>query len=161
MHMVELRQAVYKADEHNTDVAGALQNLQAYVTTHMNTNLNSGATTVYPPIQLKYTYERLLAQGQGSLNGEQLYAEAQRQCEAQNSADFSGRNRVPCIEQYVQTHGGGAQMAQVPDALYKFDFVSPKWSPDLAGWSLVVAVLSWLLFIVTWIANRWLKRHSQ
>ncbi|HVI60630.1 MAG TPA: hypothetical protein VM535_00560 [Candidatus Saccharimonadales bacterium] len=158
--MVELRAAVYQADKDNTDVNSTLKNLQAYVTAHMNTNLNSGQNTVYPPIQLKYTYERLVqAQNQGALSGDQLYAAAQRQCEAQNPRDFSGRNRVPCIEQYVQAHGGAAQPATVPDALYKFAFVSPSWSPDVAGWSLVIAVLSWLLFIMTLLTNRWLKSY--
>jgi hypothetical protein len=159
-HMITLRQAVYAADKDNGDVNGALKQLQTYVTSHMNTNLSSGANTVYPPIQLKYTYERLVqAQGQGTLSGDQLYSQAQAYCESQNARDFSGRNRIPCIEEYVQSHGGARLAANVPDALYKFDFVSPRWSPDLAGWSLVIAMLSWLLFVASWLASRWAKSH--
>jgi hypothetical protein len=159
-HMVELREAVYAADRNNTDVNAALRNLQAYVTSHMNTNLSSGPNAVYPPIQLKYTYDRLAQAQAGGQTGDQLYNAAQSYCEQQNSTDVSGRNRVPCIEQYVQSHGGGqAPAANVPDALYKFSFVSPRWSPDLAGWSLVVAVISWMLFVAGFIANRWFKRH--
>src|SRR5438105_3803142 len=37
-HMIRLRDAVYSADKNNTDVQQALRNLQAYVTSHMNTN---------------------------------------------------------------------------------------------------------------------------
>jgi hypothetical protein len=106
-HMAELRDAVYAADKSNGDVEGALRNLQAYVTAHMNTSLSTGSTTVYPPIQLEYTYQRLVqAQGaaQQAANAD-LYTRAQAYCQAQNSTDFSGRNRVPCIEQYVTNNG--------------------------------------------------------
>jgi hypothetical protein len=159
-HMVKLKEAVYTADKNNDNVSAALGSLQAYVTAHMNTNLNTGPNAVYPPIQLKYTYERLTQAQKSSQTSDELYTAAQHYCEGQNSTDFSGRNRVPCITQYVKSHGGGqAPAASIPDALYKFDFVSPKWSPDLAGWSMVVAALSWVLFVVTLIAS-WLLRRS-
>jgi hypothetical protein len=159
-HMVQLRSAVYEADKGNGDVANSLRNLQSYVTTHMNTNLSNGPNAVYPPIQLKYTYERLVQSQNSGLAGSQLYTEAQHYCEGKNSVDFSGRNRVPCIEKYVQAHGG-AQPAAIPDALYKFDFVSPSWSPDLAGWSLLFAILLWLSFITSLLASLWFKRHTK
>jgi hypothetical protein len=146
-HMSELRDAVYAADKNNGDVKGALQELQAYVTTHMNTNLASGKTAVYPPIQLKYTYDRLVAaQNEKFAKGSSLYNEAQRYCEGQNSTDFSGRNRVPCIEQYVQSHTS-SKPSDVPDSLYKFSFASPRWSPDLAGWTMLITVFSFITFI--------------
>lgn len=140
-HMVHLRQAVYTADQKGEGVQSALNSLQAYVTSHMNTKLDAGSSAVYPPIQLKFTYDRLIQARSDKLSqtNSQTYNDAQKYCEAQNSTDFSGRNRVPCIEQYVQSHG--VQLATIPDALYKFSFVSPAWSPDLAGWSLVTTVL--------------------
>ncbi|HVC36409.1 MAG TPA: hypothetical protein VNE40_03130 [Candidatus Dormibacteraeota bacterium] len=152
--MVSLRTAVFQADQQNGDVQTALKNLQAYVTTHMNTDLAAGADAVYPPIQLKYTYERLVQNQQlqvQATNG-QLYTDAQHYCEQQNSHDFSGHNRVPCIEAYVTSHG--ATITPIPDSLYKFDFVSPKWSPDLAGWSLLVAGLSFLGAAIAFISGR-------
>jgi hypothetical protein len=140
--MGRIREEVYAADKNNTDVAKKLQELQTYVTSHMNTSLTAGNTSVYPPIQLKYTYERLqdAEKQKAASSNSQLYSEAQSYCEQQNSTDFSGRNRVPCIEQYVTDHGG-AQAAAIPDGMYKFNFTSPTWSPDLAGWSLVAAIL--------------------
>src|SRR4051812_43089727 len=57
--MTELRQTVYQADQDNRDIEKSLQNLRAYVNAHMNTNLSRDSGTVYPPIQLKYTYDRL------------------------------------------------------------------------------------------------------
>jgi len=143
LHMVQLRSAVYAADKSDGDISGALTNLQHYVTSHMNTDLTPGGNTVYPPIQLKYTYERLQASAAAASTGnEQTYSDAQAYCEQQDSTDFSGRNRVPCIQEYVKSHGGAVPDA-IPDSLYKFDFVSPIWSPDLAGWTLIsTAVLA-------------------
>lgn len=157
-HMVELRDAVYAADKDGTDVQKPLSELQHYVVSHMNTNLDAGATAVYPPIQLKYTYERLVrAQGDATAQANaQIYSAAQAFCEKQNSTDVSGRNRVPCIQQYVQQNNP-QQVKQIPDALYKFAFVSPKWSPDLAGWSIVVAVISGVMFALTITLNRFFK----
>lgn len=159
-HMIELRNEVYAADKDDGDVASALKNLQTYVIAHMNTSLSGGTSAVYPPIQLKYTYERLVQAENQKGQGNQLYSEAQHYCEQQNPVDFSGHNRIPCIEQYVQSHGG-AQPTTIPDALYKFNFVSPKWSPDLAGWSMVVATISWLLFVVSLIGRRLLAARAR
>jgi hypothetical protein len=160
-HMLKLRTAVYSADKSNTNVQGALNKLQAYVTAHMNTNLSTGSS-VYPPIQLKYTYQRLVDAQSSQLaqTNTQLYTEAQKYCEQQDPTDFSGHNRVPCIEQYVSSRTSDAvQLPTIPDALYKFSFATPRWSPDLAGWSLVVTVLSGLLCVATFIVNRWFRHY--
>lgn len=156
-HMVQLRDAVYTADEQNGNIRAALDELRAYVYKHMNTNLSSGNTGIYPPIQLKNTYDRLVkAQGdQTAAANQKIYTEAQAYCEQQNSTDFSGRNRVPCIQQYVSTHTNTT--STIPDSLYKFDFVSPKWSPDLAGWTMLLTVLNLLAAIFLFILQRWFK----
>jgi hypothetical protein len=153
-HMVDLRNAVYSADQKNGDVQKSLANLQQYVTSHMNTKMDSGPSPVYPPIQLKFTYERLIQSraDQIAKNNTQTYTEAQKYCEQQNATDFSGRNRVPCIEAYVQKQG--IKLAPISDALYKFDFVSPSWSPDFAGWSMVTTILGLLLFVVLFAIKR-------
>lgn len=157
--MVRLRNAVYTADKDNGDVQGTLHALQQYVYSHMNTSLSSGPNAVHPPIQLKYTYERAQAAQAAQLQqtNNSLYNEAQHYCEQQDPVDFSGRNRVPCIENYVLSHG--AALEPIPDSLYKFDFVSAKWSPDLAGWSLLATVLAALLFLVASIYRFWIKRY--
>jgi hypothetical protein len=128
----------------------------------MNTNLSAGSDAVYPPVQLKYTYDRLVAAqaDQLSQTNTQLYTDAQQYCEQQDPTDFSGHNRVPCIEQYVAARTPDAvQLPAIPDALYKFSFVTPTWSPDLAGWSLIATALSGLLFIVALIAKLWFRHN--
>lgn len=156
-HMIQLRNAVYEADKHNGDIEGALRDLRQYVYAHMNTGLASGPNAVHPPIQLQYTYQRLQAERAAKETNKDLYSEAQAYCQQQNSTDFSGRTRIPCIEQYVLNHG--AALTPIPDALYKFDFVAAKWSFDLAGWSIIAAVFSALLAVVLTIYRVWAKAN--
>lgn len=160
--MVTLRAAVYAADEKNSGTQEALSALQAYVTKHMNTSLTTGNTSVYPPIQLKYTYSRLVSEHGSATTAanQQIYTDAQRYCEGQNSTDVSGRNRVPCIEAYVTAHTPKSS-TPIPDALYKFDFVSPQWSPDVAGWLVVFASLSWVLVILRFLSYFVVQRHKK
>lgn len=154
--MIRLRAAVYTADKTSGNVEVALHNLRTYVYGHMNTSLASGPTAVHPPIQLKYTYERLqqsqqngLGQGNGS-----LYNDAQAYCEGQTAI---GSEVISCIQNYAVSHGGKVQ--NIPDGLYKFDFTSAKWSPDLAGWSLVITILSGLAFVASALYRWWAKKY--
>lgn len=160
--MADLRQQVYIADEQDGDVQGALSDLQKHVTAHMNTDLVT-ADGIYPPIQLPYTYERLVrkqAAANSTGTNEDLYTRAQEYCQNQNSADFSGRNRVPCIQQYIADNGSGdAPISQINPSLYQFNFVSPRWSPDLAGWSLLVSVLLVVLAVVKFAIDARLRRY--
>ncbi|HSW98802.1 MAG TPA: hypothetical protein VLF71_03115 [Candidatus Saccharimonadales bacterium] len=159
VRMTQLRSAVYSADQNNANVEQALQNLRAYVGAHMNTSL-AGSDGVYPPIQLKYTYARLQQTEQDRVNttNSQIYTDAQHTCEAEFPGSFSGGPRVPCIEQYVKDHGTTAKT--IPDAMYKFDFASPSWSPDLAGISLVLSAVLLVLAAARLLLGTWLKRYS-
>lgn len=161
LEMAHLRQAVYDADRDNVHVEQSLQNLQAFVTTHMNTDLSNGPNAPYPPVQLVYTYDRAVqaAGEQATASNAQIYTDAQHYCEQQDSTDFSGHNRVPCVQQYIQNHG--VTLPAIPDSLYKFDFASPWWSPDLAGWSIVLAILSFAAFVVTLAIRWWLKQATK
>ncbi len=156
--MVRLRNAVYAADKSGNAVEQSLQSLRNYVQSHMNTNLQDGATGVYPPIQLKYTYERLQQAEKQRVAGANaaLYPAAQAFCQQQNSTDFSGRNRIPCIENYVSQNGAKART--IPDSLYKFSFISPSWSPDLAGWTRLLSILLSILAVARIAVVVWVKK---
>jgi hypothetical protein len=161
IHMEQLKKAVYSADKNNGNVQQALDNLQAYVIANMNTNLSTGTGSVYPPIQLEYTYQRLAkAQEQAVLNDNKgLYTAAEDYCQSLDPNYFSGRTRVPCVENYITTHG--VKIPKIPTALYEFDFISPTWSPDLAGWTLLASVFFLVLaaglyinqFVVKYLIN--------
>lgn len=147
-HMLQLKEALYRADQSGDNVGQALGNLQAYVTAHMNTELTTGNTSVYPPIQLAGTYDRLVRAQSSRLQAQnsQIYTEAQSYCEKTYPA-ASLHTRVVCTENYASSHGMQAA-APIPDSLYKFNFASPRWSPDLAGWSMLAAIVSGIVTVV-------------
>lgn len=154
--MIELREAVYTADKNNGDVETSLHDLRQYIYGHMNTSLATGPNAVHPPIQLKYTYERL-QQAQADMLGQgnsSLYKEAQADCERQTNI---GSEVIACIQEYAVAHG--ADFTPIPDSLYKFDFTAAKWSPDLAGWSIVVTGLAIIGFLISAPYHWWAKRY--
>lgn len=163
LNMVRLREAVYQTDQQNGDVESALKTLREYIYGHMNTNLSGGNNNVKPPIQLKYRYERLVQAEKDRVSNAntQIYTDAQNYCEKLYPHGLSGGGRVPCIKDYVSTHG--VKENTIPESLYKFDFVSPAWTPDLAGWSMVATLGLAVIFIVRFILDRWLKNelHDQ
>lgn len=156
--MVTLRQSVYTQDQRNGDVETALHELRVYVYNHMNTDLTSGENSVYPPIQLKYTYERLVLAEQERVKAVNatIYSDAQAYCEQKYPESFSGGPRVPCIKEYVSTKG--VAIKPIPDGLYKFDFVSPVWSPDAAGWLVVAAIVTALLLVLRLVLGWYLRK---
>lgn len=155
---LKLRDNVLAVDQKNGDVESALKKLREYVYDHMNTNLAvpGGA---YPPIQLKYRYERLVAAEKERVTAvnAKLYTEAQAHCEAQMP---TGRSlyRIDCIQGYITEHGAAVEKA-VPDALYKFDFVPPTWSPDLAGFMLLLTGALIVAFVIRTALVLWLKHQ--
>jgi hypothetical protein len=161
LRAIELREKVLEVDKQNGDIEAALRRLREYTYSHMNANLASD-TGIYPPIQLKYRYERLVAAEQKRAEGanRDIYAEAQRDCERRFPQGLYGATRLPCIEEYIDTHGSaGAKPRPIPDDLYKFDFAAPVWSPDLAGWSIVVAAAALFLLLTRITAQIWIKHQ--
>jgi hypothetical protein len=185
--MANLRDDVYAADKSSGDVNTALNKLRAYVYAHMNTSLSSGGNNIKPPIQLKYTYQRLYdAQAnQVQSANQQIYTDAELYCQSINKAYFGttrvpcvqnyvinhgikaasinipaglycqsinkayfGTTRVPCVQNYVINHGIKAASINIPAGLYEFDFVSPAWSPDLAGFSLAASFIFLAAFLL-------------
>lgn len=148
------------ADQSGGDVEKALNDLRTYIYSHMNSEIG-GPNGIYPPIQLSGTYSRLVDAEQKrveTINGE-LYQKAQQFCEENGSQGFSGRNRLDCINAYVDQNGAKPQ--KIDEALYKYDFVSPRWSADLAGISIVFLVLFFvatLLQIIMYLHTKHLVR---
>ncbi len=137
---VERYEALQATDKAGGDVASALNELREYIYAHMNTEIG-GPNGIYPPIQLNGTYERLVKAEEARVKdiNDSLYTKAQEYCEANGNKGFSGRNRLDCINGYIDTNG--AKVQEIDGSLYKYDFVAPRWSPDLAGFSLTALVL--------------------
>lgn len=155
---IQLRDEVIAADKANKDVETKLRNLREFIYSHMNADLSAGSNT-QQPIQLKYRYERLVNAEKkrvDKLSGS-IYTEAQKSCEKKfplGAAGASGGGRVACIEDFVTK--SGVTPINIPEDLYKFDFISPFWSPDLAGLSIVLAIIAGLLFVFRIISDKWL-----
>jgi len=150
LKMAELRQAVYAADVKGIDVEPALRDLRAFVYAHMNTNLRAGSSSSEPPIQLVNRFNKAVAAEQARVaaqnNSTKVYADAQAQCER---ASLPLTARAQCIQDYVSVHGNGVpQLNLPPKEFYTFDFASPFWSSDLAGWSLVVTAALFALLLL-------------
>jgi len=157
--MVKLRAAVFTADEKNGDIEGALTALRTFVYAHMNTNLASGSNAVKPPIQLKYEYERLNAFNVAAYKAAttQVLDDAERICVAQYPGTVFSQPRSECAKAYGAAHP--VTQKTIPEDLYKFDFLSPTWSPDLAGWSILAAGFFFLLFVVRVLSSWAIKRE--
>lgn len=156
--MVELREAVYVADQQNGDVEGALTALRSHVHGHMNTNLVSGRNAIRPPIQLKARYDRLVAieTEKVKVQNTAISRTGEQAC-AQNfpAAGFNAP-RVACLQDYMSTHA--VKTREIPDQLYKFDFVSPRWSPDLAGYSILLSGIFTILFTSRLLLEYYIRR---
>lgn len=145
---VERFNALNAVDQAGGDVETALNELRSYIYSHMNTEIG-GPNGIYPPIQLKGTYERLVAIEQARVKdaNDLLYPEAQAFCEANGNQGFSGRNRTECIAEYIEKNGTKAK--EVEEAYYKYDFTAPRWSPDLAGYSLIASIIFGFMTLVS------------
>lgn len=157
LEALKMRDTLLEVDRQNGDVETELKNLRGFIYSHMNADLAGGPNSIYPPIQLVHTYERLVQAEKDRVAAAQkeVNIQANAHCAVAVPENGPGTNRVPCITQYIQDHPVKEQ--SIPDDLYKFDFVSPVWSPDLAGWSLIAGILFLFLFVVRLSLEKWLK----
>jgi hypothetical protein len=154
--MVKLREAVYVTDQQNGDVETALNKLRTHVYGHMNTNLSSGSQAIKPPIQLKARYERLVAADKERIKGinAAVSAQGEKVCAERFPAGGFNAPRVACTQDYLAANA--TKERSIPDQLYKFDFISPRWSPDLAGISIVLSLIFFSLFVARVALERYM-----
>jgi hypothetical protein len=154
---VDLRAQLLEVDKQNGDVETSLKQLREYTYSHMNSSLAT-ENAPYPPIQLKYRYERLVSAEKARVSeaNSKLATAAQNHCEALIPAGRS-LNRIECIQNYMTTNG--VKENSIPDSIYKFDFADPVWSPDLAGWSVLVSIVLSLVLLVRTSLILWLRHQ--
>lgn len=147
--MVERRAAVIAADEVGSSevTTQRLYDLQQYVTTHMNTDMGKG---VYLESSYKRDSQAALdkAASDSNPNGN-IYKKAQEVC----APRFSGYSAayLQCTTSELAKYPASDNLlgaVKLPSASsYLHDFVSPVWSPDFAGWSLVVCAVLVLMIV--------------
>lgn len=146
--MIERRTAVFSADKAgNADTIRArLFDLQRYSATHMN----ASSGTIYLEEQYGRDTRAAIEAASARDAANNINVQADQVCKAQ----FGGYSQA-----YVQCFA--AELAKVPSGsnapdkaslpsptLYRHDFVSPAWSPDFAGFSLVICALIIVLIVV-------------
>lgn len=148
--MVELRNLVKQADEDAGDVQKAVNDLQRYVTAHMNTQLGEG-------IFLEHTYQRaydqMVQKAASVVNpNSQAYKDIEVICKQDYVRSGSFSVYLGCIESRLKALSPGsdplAGVKAPPVELYKYNFATPVWSPDAAGFAVLAALLVALLIIL-------------
>ena len=156
--MVERRGAVLTNDQNgNTDaIQRSLADLQAYVSHHMNASLGKG-------LYLQYSYNRaydaaLTAASDRTNPNSAVYQQASIECRArwQGNVESFRNDYVQCVLQRVEALSPGkdaAAGAHLPIAdNYRFDYVSPVWSPDFAGLFVALSGLVIVLIVIKGIS---------
>lgn len=148
--MVERRTAVLAADEAgNSQVTiNRLYDLQRYVSVHMNSDMGKG-------LYLETSYKRddqaaIDRASQDSNPNGNIYKKAQEVCAPQFSRYSYAYLQCTTGELAKYPAASGlVESAKRPNPYsYLHVFVSPLWSPDFAGWSVVVCLVITLMIIV-------------
>lgn len=163
--MVERRNLVKQADEQAKDIQKALDELQRYVTTHMNTAM--GEKGIYLEHSYQRAYDQAVQEGlRDDSASRSLYENADAQCQAVFNRTSSFPEYTQCVAEKLASHQGSDPLAnaRVPSVdVYRYNFVSPAWSPDAAGFAVLVTALLGLLIlgriILYWTLYFILKRN--
>lgn len=146
--MIERRTAVANADKQGDQelIKARLFDLQRYSAAHMNAD--SGV--IY--LQEQYardTQASIEAASARDSGGENINTKADRTCKAQ----FGGYSQayVQCFAAELAKYPSGSnapEKANLPSpSLYRHEFTSPAWSPDFAGFSLIICGLILVLIV--------------
>lgn len=157
--MAERRAAVVDADNvgNNSVTQSRLYDLQRYVTAHMNTDMGKG-------IYLESAYKRdvqaiyVIASSDANPNGN-IYKKSQEVC-APRFTRYSYAY-LQCTTSELAKYPASSNLIssiKLPQAdMYLHVFVSPLWSPDFAGWSVLICIAILTMIIVRLIGIGILK----
>jgi len=163
--MVQRRNAVAAADKVGNvpDTTARIYDLQRWSAAHMNAD--SG--TFYLQEQYNRDAQRALSQSSDlSAASAQANADAEAVCHPQ----FNGWSTayMQCFLAELAKHPSSEKLPEpkLPSpALYRYSFVSPLWSPDFAGWSiigcLVIIIMIIGRIISLFVLRLMLRRHYQ
>lgn len=138
--MVERRSAVMVADEEGDKevIRQRLNDLQNYVSSHMNTDLGRG-------VYLEASYSRDVEKWQAKQYGDQnpngnVFVKAQEIC-APRFSSWSPAY-VQCVATELDKFPSAEELAsdtsRPKQEMYIYSYASPLWSADFAGWAVLV-----------------------
>ncbi len=155
--MVERRSAVIKADESGDKVAikNSLVNLQHFMSSHMNTQMNGG-------VYLSKSYERdraaVLESANNASNPQSaVYQQASVECRAkwQGGVDSFRNDYVQCVIDRVSAlSSASTPVVKLPKVdNYRYDFSSPLWSLDAAGFFVFLTGVTLVIIMVRVVSS--------
>lgn len=149
--MVQRRDAVMQADKgtDSTITQTRLYDLQRYVSSHMNADMG----TIYLQDQYKRDTQKTIdsASSNTSYEDAKPFKDAQAVC-APRYANLGGYSQAyqQCVIDQLNNVGSSANLTselQLPKAdQYRFSFAAPLWSPDFAGFSVLICLL--IIFVI-------------
>ena len=157
--MIQRRDAVIEADK-QTDtgvLTSRLYDLQSYVSKHMNTDLGRG-------IELTESYKRDEASNIAAtqtVSNINIYKQANEICQPKNLKVLTIYRQ--CVYDYLNSIPSGQVVAtslsteQQLQLIYIHNYISPLWSPDFAGFSVLVTIAILLLIITRILAILFLR----
>lgn len=156
--MIERRTAVFSADKtgDKEQVKQNLYALQRYSSSHMN----AGTSVLYLETLYKNDVEKLT---KGAQSTSDITARIVKKADAVCSKQFGGYSQgyVLCFrqEQKKLTVGGMAsdELKLPSPELYRHTYFSPLWSPDFAGWTIVLCILLGIMIIARLLGLALLK----
>lgn len=151
--MLERRKAVEAADKLGDEdmIKERLYELQQYTSRHMNASTGS--------FDLSATYERdvkLILQKAEDANkntNDTIWNKTADECFRQFYGNWQGS--VQCIAEKQKEFPNSAPITDIetPDpVLYRYNFLSPAWTTDFAGWSMLVCLILFLVIVGRWVA---------
>lgn len=155
LNMQDKRNAVIEADKSGDEkqITQKLYELQKYVSSHMNTDLGKGVeiTETFKRNQIKYIND---TQSNNNIN---IYKQANENCQAQN---FKYLNQYrQCVYDYINSIPDGKVLSSTIISedemrlVYIHNYISPLWSPDLAGFFVLITAILVLVIVVRIISE--------
>lgn len=146
--MIERRTAVLNADKQGDQeiTRARLFDLQRYSAAHMN----AASGTIYLEEQYRRDTQTAIEAASARESENNINVLADQACRSQ----FGGYSQayVRCFASELAKYPSGVNApdkANLPNpSLYRHDFASPLWSPDFAGFSVILGALIALLIIV-------------
>ena len=142
--MLDRRNAVIAADTVGDGgvTQSRLYDLQRYVSAHMNTDMGKG---IYLEASYKRDVQTAYTKASGTSKGN-IYKKAQEIC-APRYTSWSPAY-VQCTVTELAKYPSADALVLPKADVYLHSYVSPLWSPDFAGWSLVICCVISLIIIV-------------
>ncbi len=146
--MTQRRDAVLNADEAGDTgaIQARLYDLQRYVTSHMNADMGA----IYLEHQYARDFEKSQTTSGGTANPNgNIYRKAQDVC-APKFTHYSQaylQCTVDYLSQYAPADDPGSTTKTTSTDAYRYSYISPLWTPDFAGFSVLVCVLILVMII--------------